>query len=41
MVSVPDLGVHLARQRYAFVRALPGGLALVRFETADGSFAAT
>jgi uncharacterized protein len=39
-VSVPDLGVRLARQRYAFVRALPGGMALVRFETADGSFSA-
>jgi hypothetical protein len=39
-VSVPDLGVHLAGQRYAFVRSLPGGLALVRFETADRSFAA-
>ena len=32
--------MRLARQRYAFVRALRGGLALVRFETADGSFSA-
>jgi hypothetical protein len=39
-VSVPDLGVRLARQRYAPVRELADGLAVVRFETADGSFAA-
>jgi len=39
-VSVPDLGLRLARQRYAPVRALADGLAVVRFESADGSFAA-
>jgi hypothetical protein len=38
-VSVPDLGVHPSRQRYAFVRR-DGQAGVVRFESLDSSFAA-
>jgi hypothetical protein len=38
-ISVPDLAVHLEVQRYRFIR-YDGDESVIRFETADGSFAA-
>ena len=39
-VSLPDLGVHAARQRYTAVRDLPGDRRLIRFESLDDPFTA-
>jgi hypothetical protein len=39
-VSLPDLGVHAARQRYTAVRALPGDRRLIRFESLGDPFTA-
>jgi hypothetical protein len=39
-VSLPDLGVHAASQRYTAVRDLPGDRRLIRFESLDSPFTA-
>jgi hypothetical protein len=39
-VSVPDLGVHASRQRYAALRDRSGGGRLIRFESLDSGFTA-
>ena len=39
-VSLPDLAVHAAPQRYTAVRDLPEGRRLVRFESLDDPFTA-
>ena len=38
-VSVPDLSVHASRQRYTFMRRVPGG-SVIRFESRDSAFSA-
>jgi uncharacterized protein len=38
-VSAPDLGIHPSEQRYTFARP-ERGRTVIRYENADGSFAA-